>query len=104
MHNKVLSGTHILQVIELVNIGIALHNAEKKEETNDSESRVLKLLLSDGKQEVIALEYNFVPSFSQLIPGMKIQIQDVFVRRGMLLLSNDVVKILGGSNHEMLLK
>ncbi|KAG5175135.1 hypothetical protein JKP88DRAFT_339299 [Tribonema minus] len=69
-------------------------------EQRDAESgkRMLKLRLSDGRQEVVAFEYGKLPDLKmeQLSVGVKLLVANPYVRQGMLMLSAENTRLLGG--------
>eukprot|EP01114_Cavostelium_apophysatum_P018968 TRINITY_DN5978_c0_g2_i2.p1 TRINITY_DN5978_c0_g2~~TRINITY_DN5978_c0_g2_i2.p1 ORF type:complete len:431 (+),score=92.71 TRINITY_DN5978_c0_g2_i2:110-1402(+) len=93
IHNEKVRGVHTLQLDILVNI------SESFEHRNaDNFNRMLKISATDGFQRVYAIEYRRIPHLSFSSPhGVKIQISDVLVRRGMILLTNENVRVLGGA-------
>ncbi|KAK9829505.1 hypothetical protein WJX72_006249 [[Myrmecia] bisecta] len=59
--------------------------------------RCLKLHLTDGKQQVVGLEYFHIPALPTLCPaGLKVAVTDAEVRNGMLLLRPENTVFLGG--------
>eukprot|EP00878_Enallax_costatus_P035067 GHUV01039037.1.p1 GENE.GHUV01039037.1~~GHUV01039037.1.p1 ORF type:complete len:176 (+),score=38.60 GHUV01039037.1:567-1094(+) len=59
--------------------------------------RCLKLHLTDGVQDITAMEYRFISALAVLMPaGLKLLIVNPEVRRGMLLLQAENVVVLGG--------
>jgi len=72
----------------------------------DGPNRLLKLCLTDGPQRVMAIEFQSIPQLSVLhtVPGTKILVSNVLVRRGTLLLVPSGVLILGGGVEELIKK
>lgn len=84
----------------------------------DTQNRILKLCLTDGKQSCYALEYQPIPKLSLLNthPGTKvlvsfvplhrvqIKVSNVLVRRGLLLLKPASVEVLGGGVEDLIEK
>ncbi|KAK3236805.1 recQ-mediated genome instability protein 1, variant 2 [Cymbomonas tetramitiformis] len=94
LHNTELPGRFVLQVDEMVNVGA---DAKERYKNTNSNTRCLKLSLTDGVARVQALEYRYITALHIHSPaGLKIAITDATVRRGMLLLQPDNVQILGG--------
>lgn len=59
--------------------------------------RTLKLLLTDGQQDVVGVEVVPCPKLStSLSVGVKLAVRDVMVVRGHLLLTPDNTRLLGG--------
>ncbi|KAL0887479.1 hypothetical protein Bca101_011462 [Brassica carinata] len=60
--------------------------------------RVLKLVLTDGKIEISALEYSHIPSLnSDVTPGTKVRLENkAVVRDGLVCLTPKEVTVLGG--------
>lgn len=67
--------------------------------------RMLQLTLTDGVQEIDALEYMPIPSLNlsiNLVPGSKVRIiAPVIVRRGKIMLEAKNIKFLGGEVEEI---
>ena len=77
LHNKVLSGSYILQVDEVVCVSEPQHDQEdKEEEHSSSENRVLKLHMTDGTQSLVGFEYKRIPQFLKILPGQKVKIEN----------------------------
>ncbi|EFN57844.1 hypothetical protein CHLNCDRAFT_51164 [Chlorella variabilis] len=94
LHDTVLPGKLVLQVDEVVNIGVAVR---ERYSGNDGSSRCLKLLLTDGVQHVAAMEYRPTPALHSAMPaGTKLVVQGAAVRRGILLLTPQTCAVLGG--------
>jgi tudor domain-containing protein 3 len=92
-----LVGPHILQLVEATDIS----RPTKFQETvpEDRKNRLLRLRLTDGSKACTAIEYTSIPSLhtKQLIPGVKIKIQNAVIRVGSLLLdSSKTISVLGG--------
>ncbi|KAJ8939987.1 hypothetical protein NQ314_010927 [Rhamnusium bicolor] len=84
--------------------------SNKKQDTlNDQEvessKRALLLTLTDGVQEVEAMEYKPIPCLNlNLTPGIKIRlIGPISIRRGRLMLQNQNVKVLGGEVEDLII-
>ncbi|CAH8286144.1 unnamed protein product [Eruca vesicaria subsp. sativa] len=60
--------------------------------------RVLKLVLTDGKIEISALEYSHIPSLNNdVVPGTKVRLENkAVVRDGLVCLTPKEVTVLGG--------
>ncbi|XP_009120842.1 tudor domain-containing protein 3 isoform X1 [Brassica rapa] len=60
--------------------------------------RVLKLVLTDGKIEISALEYSHIPSLNNdVTPGTKVRLENkAVVREGLVCLTSKEVTVLGG--------
>jgi len=88
-----LQGKYILQIEELMNIA---DNYERQYQDNN-ENRMLKFCMTDGRQRLFGIEYQRIPSLSvHSLPGSKVIISDVVVRRGLLLLTGSNTIVLGG--------
>lgn len=109
----VLNGDYSLQMMKVVDISKPKlwqlqrirNNASKNTEPEiESSKRVLQLTLTDGVQEVEAMEYKPVSCLNlNLSPGIKIRLMGpITVRRGRLMLENKNVKILGGEVEELI--
>ncbi|GAM22304.1 hypothetical protein SAMD00019534_054790 [Acytostelium subglobosum LB1] len=71
---------------------------ETRMDNDRSENRTLKLHLTDGVHSFFAMEYQYIPFITpQLAPGTKVLVRDVPIRRGILLLDETNIRILGGS-------
>lgn len=110
--NNLLHGNFCLQMLYVVDISkprywqlqkIRNVNTTTTQEENTDTKRVLKVTLTDGLQEIDAIEYKPVPELNiNITPGTKIRIVGpVTVRRGKLMLENKNVKILGGEVEEI---
>ncbi|KAI7842146.1 hypothetical protein COHA_004170 [Chlorella ohadii] len=94
LHDTTLPGKLLLQVDEVFNIGAAVR---ERYSGNDGGQRCLKLLLTDGVQQVAAVEYRHTPALHSAMPaGCKLVVQGAAVRRGMLLLTPQCCAVLGG--------
>ncbi|KAL4420941.1 hypothetical protein ABPG77_004570 [Micractinium sp. CCAP 211/92] len=95
LHNTTLRGKFLLQADEILNIGAAVR---ERYNGHDGNGRCLKLLLTDGVQQVAALEYRPIAALRATTPaGTKLLLRDVPVRRGMMLLTPQNCSVLGGS-------
>lgn len=117
-HKKLtFNGNYCLQVMCVVDISKPKHwqlskirNANALTNTLDndkdltSSKRMLQLTVTDGVQEVDAIEYELVPSLNlNLTPGIKVRlIGPITVRRGKIMLEVRNVKVLGGEVEEIL--
>ncbi|KAL6750617.1 hypothetical protein V8C86DRAFT_3030788 [Haematococcus lacustris] len=102
-HRRLLEGKHVLQIDEISNLA-----APAKDRYQDrSEGRCLKLHLTDGgalllsavagRCHVFGIEYRHMPSLSWDCPaGCKVVVENVAVRRGVLLLQTENCAVLGG--------
>ncbi|RZC34245.1 recQ-mediated genome instability protein 1-like, partial [Asbolus verrucosus] len=113
-----LNGNFCLQMMQVVDISkpklwqlqkIRNSNALTRATQQDGDTvgtgkRLLQLTLTDGVQEVEAMEYRPVPSLNlNLSPGIKVRIMGpVIVRRGRLMLEQQNVKVLGGEVEDIL--
>lgn len=122
LHRTVLKGPLLLQLTEGVDIGnppvntaaapeLVLPPPEDDGEEDDDYvehhtagtrnarrgPRLLRLVLHDGFQAVHALETHPQPALDALLPGGKMVVSNVSVRRGHLLLDENVsIRVLGG--------
>ena len=63
----------------------------------ESGNRMLKLCLSDGRQQLFGIEYRRLPSLQSNPPcGLKLVLHNVAVRRGVLLLTPANTCVVGG--------
>ncbi|XP_041042974.1 recQ-mediated genome instability protein 1 [Carcharodon carcharias] len=111
-----LSGFHCLQIDSLVDVSQAaysqLQKIREKDTTNEQvtstqisqrsweakPTRMLMLQLTDGVQELQAMEYQSIPALnSSLSPGTKVLLLgNITCRLGLLLLKPENVRVLGG--------
>ncbi|CAH0755601.1 unnamed protein product [Diatraea saccharalis] len=113
----ILNAKYILQINAVVDIGTPAYqqylklqkvNMENIEATTTFEDKVsshrmLKLYLTDGVQEISGIEYRPMRNLScDITPGCKVLIKGpVECRRGVLLLTESVIELLGGEVQEM---
>lgn len=117
-HKKLIfNGNYCLQVMSVVDLSKPKHwqlskirhanvltsSLDYDKELTNSK-RMLQLTLTDGVQEVHAIEYEFIPSLNlNLTPGTKIRLTGpITVRRGNIVLEAKNIKILGGEVEEIL--
>ncbi|CAK1550365.1 unnamed protein product [Leptosia nina] len=116
-HKIVLKGRFVLQINAAVDIGTPAYqqylklqriNTENVEATTNFEEKVpnhrmIKLYMTDGIQEVTGIEYRAMRNLScDITPGCKVLIKGpVECRRGMLLLTESSVELLGGEVQEL---
>ncbi|XP_076750136.1 recQ-mediated genome instability protein 1 [Xylocopa sonorina] len=117
----ILSENYILQVEKMYDIAtskykqlekirnihiseVELSEAEKFEKWEPPKKRMIQLLLTDGLQDVIGIEYNYIPRLNDiLLPGYKVMIVGpVKCRRGVLLLEEGNFKGIGGELDSLL--
>jgi hypothetical protein len=91
---SVLKGMHTLQVNQIVNI--CEGEAKRLQDCNNSR-RTLKLELNDGFQTVFAFELQRVPGLELVSYGIKVMLKDVEIKRGVLLLTANNCKMVGGT-------
>jgi hypothetical protein len=92
-HKYRIPGPVIVQVDEIVNVGAS---ADPRGDLGNS--RLLKYALTDGAQQVYAIELVPLRDLSTSTPlGCKLIIRDVEIRRGLLILAQANVQVLGGS-------
>jgi len=116
-----LDENYLLQVAYIINVGLSAYSQHlriSKGQENNSEvtaeekiyskweprsKRMLLLHLTDGTQEIQAMEYVFIPQLNlDIIPGSKILIKGpVECRRGVFLLRPNNVMLLGGEVEEL---
>ncbi|CAM9636227.1 unnamed protein product, partial [Discosporangium mesarthrocarpum] len=93
--NKVkeeIKGKFVVQVENAKDIAKSFEQRE-----GSSSHHTLKLAVGDGKQTVVALEYRRIQGMSSNpSPGLKLFISCPWVRRGVLLLSEENTVVLGG--------
>eukprot|EP00744_Colponema_vietnamica_P021131 GILI01030116.1.p1 GENE.GILI01030116.1~~GILI01030116.1.p1 ORF type:complete len:201 (-),score=29.80 GILI01030116.1:94-696(-) len=91
-HDIFISGRHFVQIDEITNIAESIEHQE-----NDS-NRMLKLCLTDGLQQFFGIEFERVSSVNFKTPaGCKVMlVGPIQVRRGLLLLRDMNLKVVGG--------
>ncbi|CAG9861470.1 unnamed protein product [Phyllotreta striolata] len=103
----ILSNSYILQLMQVVDISkpkywqlqrIRNGVPENLDQDVESSKRMLQLTLTDGVQEIEAMEYKPIKCLSiNLSPGVKIKlIGPIQIRRGMVMLEERHVHIVGG--------
>ncbi|KAJ8712093.1 hypothetical protein PYW07_004935 [Mythimna separata] len=113
----VLTGRFVLQINAVIDIGAPAYqqylklqkvNMENVEATTNYEDKVsshrmMKLYLTDGVQEISALEYKPMRNLScDITPGCKVLLKGpVDCRRGQLLLTESSIELLGGEVQEI---
>ncbi|XP_071564807.1 recQ-mediated genome instability protein 1 isoform X3 [Temnothorax nylanderi] len=119
----VLTGTYILQVDKMYdiasskykqlceirkinnqNLEVALEEEEKTEQWQPKGRRMMQLCLTDGVQDVTAIEYTPLKQITgALLPGYKVMIiGPVDCRRGVILLEDSKYKEVGGEVDSLL--
>jgi hypothetical protein len=88
-----IAGVHVLQMVDFVDVSASAEEASK-----ERSNHTFKLLLTDGKQEVTALEFERMVDCvtSNLYKGLKVAVKDPEVVRGCMLLKKHNFTILGG--------
>ncbi|KAJ8714854.1 hypothetical protein PYW08_004835 [Mythimna loreyi] len=113
----ILTGRFVLQINAVIDIGAPAYqqylklqkvNMENVEATTNYEEKVsshrmMKLYLTDGVQEIAALEYKPMRNLScDITPGCKVLLKGpVECRRGQLLLTESSIELLGGEVQEI---
>ncbi|GAB4816827.1 hypothetical protein N2152v2_003873 [Parachlorella kessleri] len=91
-----LRGRFLLQLDEVINIA-APAKQRYSQAGGAGSARCLKLLLTDGVQQVAGLEYQFIPRLAPFMPaGTKVLVYEPTIRRGVLLLTPANLVVLGG--------
>ncbi|XP_022165868.1 recQ-mediated genome instability protein 1-like isoform X2 [Myzus persicae] len=119
---KVLTGKYCLQVNTILNVGqscYSQYNILVKRDTSNTEigddkpapwepktHRMLKMMCSDGQQDIVAMEYESLQCLKEpFIPGFKIVVVGpVEYRKGVLLLKSTNVHFIGGEVEHLLIK
>ncbi|CAL7950896.1 unnamed protein product [Xylocopa violacea] len=118
----ILSENYILQVEKIYDIAtskykqlekirnihiseVELSEAERFEKWEPPKKRMMQLLLTDGLQDIIGIEYNYIPRLNDiLLPGYKVMVVGpVKCRRGVLLLEEGNFKGIGGEVDSLLI-
>ena len=96
-HMEVLAGLYVLQILSVKNVGTNFEG--RLQGDGASGPRTLLFNLTDGVQEVVAME--FVPltkiKLRDVQFGTKLAVTDVTIRQGMLMLETKNCELLGGS-------
>jgi len=102
LHEQILVGSFVLQVLEMWNVS---ESFELRKNQVENVQRMLKLHLTDGKQDCVGLEYRPIPhlKLGSTLPGSKLKVTNCMVRRGLLFLQSDCVTVLGGNVEELVL-
>uniref|UniRef100_A0A2S2P477 RecQ-mediated genome instability protein 1 n=1 Tax=Schizaphis graminum TaxID=13262 RepID=A0A2S2P477_SCHGA len=119
---KILNGKYCLQVNTILDVGqscYSQYNIIVKRDTSNTEigdnkpapwepksHRMLKMMCSDGQQDIVAMEYEPLHCLKEpFIPGFKIVvIGPVEYRKGVLLLKSNNVHFIGGEVEHLLIK
>ncbi|KAF2071345.1 hypothetical protein CYY_007343 [Polysphondylium violaceum] len=92
--DQTLQGPFVLQINSIINIS---ESYETRYQDDNSFNRTLKLTLTNGKYSFNAIEYKHISFFNPNIPpGTKAIIKNVQIKRGLLLLDNTNIRLLGG--------
>ncbi|KAK0181701.1 hypothetical protein PV327_003964 [Microctonus hyperodae] len=87
------------------NENIEVTDAEKSQQPIPKTRRMLNLYLSDGIQDIIAMEYKPIPSLKKVVSGYKIMIKGpVVCRRGVILLEEKNIRMIGGEIESLLIE
>uniref|UniRef100_A0A182JN63 Survival of motor neuron-related-splicing factor 30 n=1 Tax=Anopheles atroparvus TaxID=41427 RepID=A0A182JN63_ANOAO len=87
-------GSGVVQVVKLRNLGAPKVNEESK-----TAPRLLKLTITDGQTQYVALEHEPIPALSlNTPPGTKILLKNgpIRIAQGVMMLSDKNVSVLGG--------
>ncbi|XP_045774679.1 recQ-mediated genome instability protein 1-like [Maniola jurtina] len=116
-HKTCLNGRFVLQINAVSDIGTPAYQQYLKLQKVNTENidattkfddkipshRMIKLCMTDGKQEVAGIEYKPMRNLSlDITPGCKVLIKGpVECRRGMLLLTESSIELLGGEASDL---
>ncbi|GJQ82962.1 hypothetical protein Trydic_g5961 [Trypoxylus dichotomus] len=105
MHVVDISKSKLSQLQKIKNLNSLTRGFDEEKEAGSVGKRMLQLTLTDGVQEIQAIEYKTVPVLNiNLTPGTKIKINSpIVIRRGQILLEQHNVKLLGGEVEEILI-
>lgn len=97
-----ISKPKLWQLQKIRNSNVTL--AKTWNEENEYGKRVLLLTLTDGLQEIEAMEYKPIKGLNvNLVPGSKVKLHGpVIVRRGRIMLEEKHIEVLGGQVEEIL--
>ncbi|RUS20195.1 hypothetical protein BC937DRAFT_86194 [Endogone sp. FLAS-F59071] len=118
LQNTTLPANYLLQIIDVIDVGHSLHSLLEAatalapvrrlyvERSQDEQpifpKAMLKLTLTDGTQEVQAMEYKLIPVLSMNTPlGLKILVKSPRILRGVLILEPHNIEILRGPLPEL---
>lgn len=86
----------LLQINKIINVAEPVHSREE-----ESNNRLLKLLLSDGTNYITAYEHSPISNLSVTSPiGTKVLIRDTLFNYGYIELRPECVYIIGGHNYK----
>lgn len=88
----------MLQIVDVIDIALPARFQHTLIDPSERKGRLLRLRLTDGNKKCVALEYGQLSHIRSdiLIPGVKLKIQNVTVRLGVLLLEKKNIEVLGG--------
>ena len=94
---ETLKGLYILQVTSVKNIGASKEEREKGDKARGK--RTLLFCFTDGSQEVVGIEFEplLTLKLADIGYGAKFAVENVVVRRGIMLLNGKNFKRLGGA-------
>jgi hypothetical protein len=103
-HLYTVNSPNMFQIMEITEVGFStqhmmdyIHEIRTKNMEPSYPRKMLKVILTDGIQTIIGMEYKKIPFLSIVTPiGTKVQLTNATVRRGVLLLDSQNVTILGG--------
>ena len=96
-HLETLKGLYVLQVTSVKNVGASKEEREKGDLARGKRS--LMFCFTDGAQDVVGVEFEPLRNLklSDIAHGTKFAVQNVLVRRGIMLLTAGNLKRLGGA-------
>lgn len=99
-----ISKSKLSQLQKIKNSNSLTHGFDEEKEVGLIGKRMLQLTLTDGVQEIKAIEYKTVSCLNlNLTPGVKIKLRSpITIRRGQIMLEPHNVKFLGGEVEDIL--
>ena len=94
---ETMKGLYVLQVTSIKNIGVSKEEREKGDDARGK--RTLMFCFTDGAQEVVGVEFEPLHDLklADIGYGTKFAVENVTIRRGIMLLTARNFKRLGGS-------
>ncbi|KAL5729422.1 hypothetical protein ACHQM5_002378 [Ranunculus cassubicifolius] len=88
-------GPKVLQIVSTRDISLSSIEASSRTASN---RRLLRICLTDGHSEIVALEYSPISSIKDdVVPGTKVRLEDkIAIHSGIVCLNPKVITVLGG--------
>jgi hypothetical protein len=94
-HTRVLNGPIVLQISSLIN----LSQSSKRQHDGGADSfpRLIQVKVTDGHMTATGIEFEQIPEFNKIVPGMKLLLLDgTRIFCGKILLTPRCCRVLGG--------